>query len=75
VGVGTSRLVFYSSRLYKMQAEKTVRDKPVRSTLHGLCIISCLQVPALTAFDDEQQYGSVRSACMQENIHTHIVNK
>jgi hypothetical protein len=32
----------------RKQAEQAMGNKPVSSTLHGLCISSCLQVPALT---------------------------
>ena len=31
----------------RKQAEQAMGSKPVSSTLHGLCISSCLQVPAL----------------------------
>ena len=31
----------------RKQAEKAMGNKPVSSTLHGLCIGSCLQAPAL----------------------------
>ena len=34
----------------RKQAEKAMRNKPVNSTLHGLCISSGLQVPALFEF-------------------------
>ena len=34
----------------RKQAEQTMGSKPVSSTLHGLCISSCLQVPALLEF-------------------------
>ena len=42
---------------FQKAAEQAMRNNPVISTLHGLCICSCLQVPALgvpvlTAFDD-----------------------
>jgi hypothetical protein len=36
--------------LYKKAAEKAMKSKPVSSTLHGLCISSCLQAPALLEF-------------------------
>jgi hypothetical protein len=32
------------------QAQQAMRSKPASSTLHGLCIGSCLQVPALFKF-------------------------
>ena len=34
----------------RKQAEQAMRNKPVSSTLRGLCISSCLQVPALLEF-------------------------
>jgi hypothetical protein len=37
----------------KKQAEQALRTKPGAALLHELCISSCLQVPALTAFGGE----------------------
>jgi len=34
----------------RKQAEQAMGSKPVSSTLHGLCISSCLQVAALLEF-------------------------
>jgi hypothetical protein len=34
----------------RKQAEQAMESKPVSSTLHGLCISSCLQVAALLEF-------------------------
>jgi hypothetical protein len=34
----------------RKQAEQAMGSKPVSSTLHGLCISSCLQVPVLYEF-------------------------
>lgn len=31
----------------RKQAEEATKSKPVRSTLHGFCISSCLQDPAV----------------------------
>jgi hypothetical protein len=37
----------------RKHTEEAMGGKPVNHTLHDLCISSCLQVPALAAFDDE----------------------
>lgn len=37
VGLGSTR----------KQADQTMRSKPVSSTLHGVCVSSCLQIPVL----------------------------
>ena len=34
----------------RQQAEQARGSKPVSNTLHGLCINSCIQVPALCEF-------------------------
>jgi hypothetical protein len=34
----------------RKEAEKAMRNKPSRSTPHGLCISSCFQVPVLLDF-------------------------
>jgi hypothetical protein len=48
VGGAITGLVVLGS--IRKQAEQAVESKPVSSTLHGLCISSCLQVPALCEF-------------------------
>jgi hypothetical protein len=48
VGGTTPGLVVLSS--IRKQIEQATRNKTVSSTLHGLCINSCLQVPALLEF-------------------------
>ena len=58
VGEATPRLVVLGST--RKQAEQAMGSKAVLSnTPHGLCFSSCLQVPALTTFDDELSYETV----------------
>jgi len=48
VGGAIPRLMVLGS--IRKQAEQAMRSKPVSSILHGLCLSSCLQVPALLEF-------------------------
>ena len=60
VGGTISGLVVLGS--IRKQAEQARGSKPVRNTLHGLCISSCFLTCLSSSPDflgDEQQYGSV----------------
>jgi hypothetical protein len=48
VGCGISRLVVLEP--IRKQAKQARKSKPISNTLHGVCISSCLQVPALFEF-------------------------
>ena len=45
MGCGISRLVVLEP--IRKQAKQARKSKPISNTLHGVCISSCLQVPAL----------------------------
>jgi hypothetical protein len=48
MGGATPRLAVLGS--LRKQAEQAKKSKPVNSTLHSLCIRSCLQAPPLLEF-------------------------
>ena len=50
-----SGLRFYKKTEWASHEEEVSKQHP----LHDLCISSCLQVPVLTSFDNEQWYGSI----------------